>query len=46
MTIQVHFSNEKIAKAFMAAKPANVDAKDVTIKVAGKDLKTEEKYEA
>ena len=46
MTIQVHFSNEKIAKAFMAAKPANVDAKDVTIKVAGKDLKTEGKYEA
>ena len=34
MSITVHMPNEKVAKAFLAAKPDNVDAKDVTVKVA------------
>ena len=34
MSITVHMPNEKLAKAFLAAKPDNVDAKDVTVKVA------------
>ena len=34
MSINVHMPNEKLAKAFLAAKPDNVDAKNVTVKVA------------
>jgi len=34
MSITVHMPNEKVAKAFLAAKPDNVDAKGVTVKVA------------
>ena len=34
MSITVHMPNEKLAKAFLAAKPDNVDAKGVTVKVA------------
>ena len=34
MSITVHMPNEKLAKAFLAAKPDNVDAKNVTVKVA------------
>ena len=36
MSITVNVPNEKIAKAFLAAKPDNVDAKNVTVKVAKK----------
>ena len=36
MSITVHMPNEKLAKAFLAAKPDNVDAKGVTVKVAKK----------
>ncbi len=36
MSITVHMQNEKVAKAFLAAKPDNVDAKGVTVKVAKK----------
>ena len=36
MSISVHMPNEKAAKAFLAAKPDNVDAKNVTVKVAKK----------
>ena len=36
MSITVHMPNEKLAKAFLAAKPDNVDAKNVTVKVAKK----------
>jgi len=38
MSITVHMPNEKLAKAFLAAKPDNVDAKGVTVKVDTKDL--------
>ena len=31
MSITVHMPNEKLAKAFLAAKPDNVDAKNVTV---------------
>ena len=34
MSITVHMPNEKVAKAFLAAKPDNVDTKGVTVKVA------------
>ena len=34
MSIIVNMPNEKLAKAFLAAKPDNVDAKGVTVKVA------------
>ena len=34
MSITVHMPNQKLAKAFLAAKPDNVDAKNVTVKVA------------
>ena len=34
MSITVHMPNEKAAKAFLAAKPDNVSAKGVTVKVA------------
>ena len=33
MSITVHMPNEKLAKAFLAAKPDNVDASNVTVKV-------------
>ena len=33
MSIIVNMPNEKLAKAFMAAKPDNIDAKDVIVKV-------------
>ena len=36
MSITVHMPNEKLAEAFLAAKPDNVDAKNVTVKVAKK----------
>ena len=36
MSITVHMPNEKVAKAFLAAKPDNVDAKGVTVKVDDK----------
>ena len=36
MSITVHMPNEKVAKAFLAAKPDNVDAKNVTVKVDDK----------
>ena len=36
MSITVHMPNEKVAKAFLAAKPDNVDAKSVTVKVDDK----------
>jgi len=36
MSITVEMPNEKLAKAFLAAKPDNVDAKNVTVKVAKK----------
>jgi hypothetical protein len=36
MSITVHMPNEKVAKAFLAAKPDNVSAKGVTVKVAKK----------
>ena len=36
MSITVEMPNEKLAKAFLAAKPDNVDAKGVTVKVAKK----------
>jgi hypothetical protein len=36
MSITVDLPNEKLAKAFLAAKPDNVDAKNVTVKVAKK----------
>ena len=40
MSITVHMPNEKLAKAFLAAKPDNVDAKDVIIKLPeGTNLK-------
>ena len=39
MSITVHMPNEKLAKAFLAAKPDNVDAKNVTVKVAKKGKK-------
>ena len=39
MSITVHIPNEKVAKAFLAAKPDNVDAKNVTVKVAKKGKK-------
>ena len=38
MSITVHMPNEKLAKAFLAAKPDNVDAKGVTVKVAKPDI--------
>ena len=38
MSITVHMPNEKLAKAFLAAKPDNVDAKNVTVKVADKEI--------
>lgn len=38
MSITVHMPNEKLAKAFLAAKPDNVDAKNVTVKVAKPDV--------
>ena len=34
MSITVEMPNKKLAKAFLAAKPDNVDAKNVTVKVA------------
>ena len=34
MSITVQMPNKKLAKAFLAAKPDNVDAKGVTVKVA------------
>ena len=36
MSITVNVPNEKVAKAFLAAKPDNVSAKGVTVKVAKK----------
>ena len=38
MSITVEMPNEKLAKAFLAAKPDNVDAKNVTVKVAKPDV--------
>ena len=38
MSITVEMPNEKLAKAFLAAKPDNVDAKGVTVKVAKPDI--------
>jgi hypothetical protein len=38
MSITVHMPNEKVAKAFLAAKPDNVSAKGVTVKVADKEI--------
>ena len=36
MSITVHMPNEKLAKAFLAAKPDDVDASNVTVKVDDK----------